>query len=53
MNDKLSTNYLSLVEKLSISCSGKNKFQIKYTIIYSNQFKDEYGINEFSEQQDL
>ena len=40
-------------DKLFTHCIEKNKFQRKYTIIRSNQYKDEYNIHEFREQQDL
>ena len=40
-------------DNLSIHCIKQNKFQRKYTIIRSNQYKGEYNIHEFREQQDL
>ena len=40
-------------DKLFTHCIEKNKFQRKHTIIRSNQYKDEYNIHEFREQQDL
>ena len=36
-----------------IHCTEQNQFRRKYVTIYSNQYKDEYNINEFREQQDI
>ena len=41
------------LNKFSIHWVGQNKFQRKYVIIYSNQYKDQYDIHEFRKQQDL
>ena len=45
--------FLMRLDKLSIHCIGKSESPKSYTIIYSNQCKDEYHIYEFREQQNF
>ena len=46
-------SFWTSLDKFSIHCIRQNKLQRKYTIINSNQCKDEYNIHQFRGQQDL
>ena len=41
------------LDKFSIPYIKESRSQNRYTITYSNQYKDEYDIHEFREQQDF
>ena len=48
-----SENLLNEIRKIVCSLYQAKQISKMYTIIYSNQYKDEYNFNKFREQQDL